>query len=363
MSQAVTAAGDYHRCRLSHRCYDPRMSLFRRHAGEPPPAPPTVAQTLGQLVQTAGQPSLFAHSEYVKQVDCPRCGAPKRLPSRTAYLYCDNCGALMDYDWRLANSGTNAGLTNTVYHQLAAPLQPELARARALGDAARYRELMHGVFAEWVRQCPQAVSPRARTDEGFRERMVSYLTECAVCKDLDPTLAPLDRSLAAATAALQRFPTATGAWLVSDGIWQVAAEFKNLIDRTYERLAATGVLAMDPDEAPPGVPVRMEYSTFCQGWLPHLRPDGAQRLLAMFGLTGEYTRVQVTGTQTRKCGICGDELTVLPGARAVVCESCGRKLDIAGGETPCQTCGAPLSFPVGVSDLACPYCHSATHRV
>jgi hypothetical protein len=36
-------------------------------------------------------------------------GGPK-----TAYLYCDDCGALVDYDFRLANSGTSAGLTNTV---------------------------------------------------------------------------------------------------------------------------------------------------------------------------------------------------------------------------------------------------------
>jgi LSD1 subclass zinc finger protein len=278
-------------------------------------------------------------------------------------LYCDNCGSLVDYDFRLANSGTNAGLTNTVYHQLVAPVQLELTRARAVGDADRYRELMRGVYAEWIRQCPEAVSPRARTDEDFRDRMVGYLAECTVRKDLDPTLAPLDRSLNAATGALQRSPTADGAWLVSDGIWQVAAEFKQLMEKTNQMLGATGVLAMDPDEAPPGVPLRMEYSTFCQGWIPHLRPADAERLLAIYGLTGKYARVNVTDAVTRKCGGCGDELKTLPGASAVVCESCGRKLDIAGGETPCQTCGAPLSFPVGTSRLECPYCHSETHRI
>ena len=47
----------------------------------------------------------------------------------------------------------------------------------------------------------------------------------------------------------------------------------------------------------------------------------------------------------------------------LVCESCGRKLDIAGGQMPCQTCGAPLSFPIGVSRIECPYCHSETHRI
>jgi hypothetical protein len=61
-------------------------------------------------------------------------------------------------------------------------------------------------------------------------------------------------------------------WLISEGIWQVAAMFKELIDQDYRMLDAAGVLAMDPDEAPPGVAVRMEYSTFCQGWIPHLPP-------------------------------------------------------------------------------------------
>jgi LSD1 subclass zinc finger protein len=76
-----------------------------------------------------------------------------------------------------------------------------------------------------------------------------------------------------------------------------------------------------------------------------------------------YQLLDVTGAVTRSCGGCGDKLRTLPGASAVVCESCGRKLDIAGGETPCQTCGAPLSFPVGISRIECPYCHSGTHRL
>ena len=87
------------------------MGLFKKRSAQPAPAAPTIAESLEGLIETAGQPSLFAHSEFVKQVDCPRCGALKQLPSKTAYLYCDHCGSLIDYDFRLANSGTNAGLT------------------------------------------------------------------------------------------------------------------------------------------------------------------------------------------------------------------------------------------------------------
>jgi DNA-directed RNA polymerase subunit RPC12/RpoP len=107
----------------------------------------------------------------------------------------------------------------------------------------------------------------------------------------------------------------------------------------------------------------MEYSTFCQGWIPHLKPADGDRMLAFFGLDGQYARVSVAAIATRKCGGCGAEVATVPGARAVVCESCGRKLDIGGGETPCRTCGASLSFPVGSSLIDCPYCHSGTHRL
>ncbi len=327
-------------------------------------APPTAAEKLQQVINTAGKASLFAYSDLVKKVDCLRCGAPKQLPSKTAYLYCDHCGSLVDYDFRLANLGTNAGYTNTVFRQLVKPVQAEIDRARAFQDKGRYRELYKSVFLEWLRECPQAASPRVASDEGFRDRMASYMTEGMVVRDFDPNLAMLDVKYNMAVRSLKRLPMPDGqAWRVSDEIWQVASLFKEQTDAAYRLMDEQGVLAMDPDEAPPGVPVRMEYSIFCQGWIPHLEQEQADYLLGMFGLTGEYRRADVSNAEARKCGGCGDEMKVLPEARAAVCESCGRKLDIAGGQTPCQSCGAPLSFPVGISRIECPYCHSETHRI
>src|SRR5437868_3347779 len=104
------------------------VSLFNKRKPAPaqqpgapqPPAqpaqPPVTAATVG--LPRAGQTvaaGLKAHSQFVKRVNCSQCGAPKTLPSATAYLYCDYCGALMDYDFRIANADTNAGVTNTVF--------------------------------------------------------------------------------------------------------------------------------------------------------------------------------------------------------------------------------------------------------
>lgn len=343
------------------------MPLFRRRAApqpkRPEPAgPPTIGESLARLVETAGRPSLFAPSAFVKRVDCPQCGAPKQLPSTTAYLYCDHCGSLADYDFRTANAGSSAGITNTVFHHLVAPVQPHLLLARAAGDVNRYRELYAGVYAEWIRQCPQAVSPRARNDEEFRLGMVRYLVESTVCKDFDPELSGLEQQLNVAISSLRRIPRGDEPWLVDDGIWAVAERFGRFMTATYQRLDSAGVLALDPDKSPAGIPLRMEYSTFCQAWVPHLAPADAQRLLAMFRLLAEYLPVTVPAVVSRCCGGCGGELVTLPSARAVVCEACGRRLDIAGGECSCRSCGSLICFPEGITRLPCPSCRALTLR-
>jgi DNA-directed RNA polymerase subunit RPC12/RpoP len=307
--------------------------------------------------------SLKAHSQFIKRVNCSQCGAPKSLPSSTAYIYCDYCGSLMDYDFRTANANTNAGLTNTVFHRLMAAVQAPMAQARANGNTEAYRAFYHQVFSEWVQECPLAVSPRAKQDATFREQLVAYLAECAVTKDLDPQQAPLEAQMAALVASLQRIPTPGGAWRVAGGFWPYAELFKKQMIMTYDLLHQKGVDGMDPDKPPSGVALRMEYSTFCQGWLPHLAPEEGERLLKLYGLDAEYSEFQPIPTDLHKCGGCGGELQTVPGARQVVCETCGRTIDIAGGEIPCGKCGSVLSFPVSVNSLLCPYCNTDTHRV
>lgn len=344
------------------------MNLLKKLLGlnSPPPAPQPVSSSASAGLPRAGDvlpASLQAHSQFIKRINCPRCGAPKTLPSATAYLYCDYCGSLMDYDFRLANANTNAGVTNTIFHRLMLPVQNALAQAKARGDRDTFRQLYRQVYAQWVQECPQAVSPRVKGDAAFREQFIHYQVECAVTKDFDPRQAPLDAQMAAQLAALQRIPQPGGAWRVAGPFWEYAQAYKQQMELVYALLQQTGVLALDPDQAPPGVPLRMEYSTFCQSWLPHLSAADGQRLLEFYGLVAEYDQVQPTPTALHRCGGCGAQLHTVAGARQVVCEACGRSLDIAGGDVPCRRCGAHLSFPVAVNQVQCPYCQTDNRRV
>lgn len=307
--------------------------------------------------------SLKAHSQFIKRVSCPQCGAPKSRPSTTAYIYCDYCGSLMDYDFRLANANTNAGITNTVYHRIMATVQFQLMQAKARGDREEVRRIYKHVFTLWLQECPNAASPRAIKDMDFRQQFIDYSAECAVIKDMDPHQATLQAKMDGLVARLQRIPTPGGAWMVAGPFWEYAALFKEQMEGTYALIRQHGADQLDPDHALPKIALRMEYSTFCQAWLPHLSPTDGQRLLKFYGLNSEYDDVKPHDSEQRHCGSCGSDIETLPGAKQVVCESCGFTIDVAAMAVPCQKCGASLSFPVGIDQVVCPYCSTDTRRV
>jgi DNA-directed RNA polymerase subunit RPC12/RpoP len=307
--------------------------------------------------------SLKAHSRFIKRVSCPQCGAPKSRPSTTAYIYCDYCGSLMDYDFRMANANTNAGITNTIYHRIISMMQIPLAQAKARGDREAVRQIYQQVFTQWLQECPTAASPRAIKDMDFRKQLIDYFAECAVIKDMDPHQATLQVKMDALVAALQRIPTPGGAWMVAGPFWEYAALYKEQMEGTYALIHQLGADQLDPDHASPEVALRMEYTTFCQAWLPHLSSTDGERLLKFYGLNSEYDEVQPHESEGRHCGSCGSDVEALPGAKQVVCESCGFTLDVGSQAVPCQKCGALLSFPVSTNHVVCPYCSTDTRRV
>ena len=307
--------------------------------------------------------SLKAHSRFVKRVSCPQCGAPKSRPSTTAYVYCDYCGSLMDYDFRLANANTNAGITNTVFIRIIATVQMQLMQAKARGDREAVRQIYRHVFTLWLQECPNAASPRAIKDMDFRKQFIDYSAECAVIKDMDPHQATLQVKMDGLVARLQRLPTPGGAWMVAGPFWEYAALYKEQMIGTYGLIRQLGADGLDPDHASPEVALRMEYSTYCQAWLPHLSPADGEKLLKFYGLNSEYDEVQPHESEGRHCGGCGADIEALPGAKQVVCESCGFTIDVTGQAIPCQKCGALLSLPVSTNGVVCPYCGTDTRRV
>jgi LSD1 subclass zinc finger protein len=124
-----------------------------------------------------------------------------------------------------------------------------------------------------------------------------------------------------------------------------------------------GVYAMHPDGAPGDLQKRIGFSMFVQGWMPMLDEASVQSLLARTGLGAEYVESDPPKGDDALCASCGAPLTVFPGAKRVVCERCGHRLEVAGERLSCRGCGSPIAPPEGATNFACPHCKAPLQRI
>lgn len=311
-----------------------------------------------EAMHTPGDPKV----QYLKRTRCYVCGASKSLPPKTAYVYCDFCGSLADYDFQMACLYPTSALPGPAYENLLRSLHGDLLTAKSHQDTIRYREIQTRLFTTWVELCPMAVSPRARDTE-YRERLIAYMAEVAVTNDFDPTYEQYAAQVQALTGQMRWIPNYPKPLADSDTFWPLYTIVKEQVDYSYGLLELRGVTAMHPDEAPTLLQSRMTWSMFAQGWIPYLIPDDISKLLIDSGLYGEYSRIEPMETTLKHCGRCGGELRVVPGAKAVICDTCGTRVDVEADEAPCANCGGLLSFPVRVTRVICPYCRSEAMRM
>lgn len=303
------------------------------------------------------------NSDYIRRIDCPTCGGPKQLPSPSAYVYCDYCSSLCDYDFRRACEDSMSSMPGPAYVQLINSSQQELQSAKAAGDVDRYRGVQLRIFDAYVQASPKACSHRIN-DPQYRDQLVRYMAESSVVCDFDPQYSALMNEMKAAVVAI---PWSGGMRSPKTG----GAAFRAVVDvcerqqaRAGQVLAAAGIADMDPDHASQAVRERMAHSLFAQGWLPMLEQEDAAWLVHQLKLNDEYTPIKPpVNAQDRNCGSCGGDLVALAGAKTIICNHCGKSIDVGGAQAGCGGCGATLSFPVGIARMPCPYCKAEAERV
>jgi DNA-directed RNA polymerase subunit RPC12/RpoP len=270
-----------------------------------------------------------AAAQRVLQSTCGECGAPRTRPSATAYVYCDHCGHLVDYDFGRACELPIAA-PGPAYETLRGELAPALADARARDDIAAYRDLQRRLFDAFVDAAPLAVPIRAKDPE-YRARYVAWLAEAETVAAFDADATARKTALDAAVAKL--------AFARIDGHIRVAPEpYRAMLDAMFahearrdELAAEHGIYALHPDGASRELQRHIGLSLFAQGWLAYLDEADARALLERAGLTRAYTLVaQTPETRSCPCSRCGATLDVLRDARRVVCDHCGRLADVIG---------------------------------
>ena len=324
-------------------------------------------------------------SDFVKRGTCDFCNAPKELPTVREYLYCDFCGQLTDYDLRRAAETSAASPTITTYAEVANQIGPEAERARKSGDRDRFRVLQHQLYTAQADYTPWAVPPRAWNDESYRRGWIDYSTAVAVAAAFDPKqveYADKVKSLAlrlqwkggmglgmlgGMVATVRRMGThgldmhqmtpkaeMSSFWPLAETVLAQTQDLNDLIRRE-------GITELDPDRSLPELSDRMARSMLAQGWLPRLEPEDGQAFIEWLGLRHEYQRAQVQG-EARSCAGCGHPVTALPGATRVICDACGRAVDLAAPQIVCSGCNARVAFIDGAMHLNCPYCQAEMRR-
>jgi LSD1 subclass zinc finger protein len=300
-----------------------------------------------------------AQQGFVKRCSCVVCGAPKKLPSVTAYVYCDYCASLIDYDLRRACEGDT-----TPGPEYAATVNATQAASRAAvaaDDRDTYRDLQRKVYAAYVANVPMAVSHRARNDPGYRAAYVSFMAEFALARAFDPAAQALEAEMKQRVMGIRYSGGMMSPMVAPDSFWPVADTLDKQIESGRALYRSAGLAEIDPDHAG-HLTGKFAWSGFCQGWLGMLPPDAAEQLLARAGLKNEYVPIEAHDGQPRHCGGCGGEFSALPGAKAVICDGCGRTMDLASTEIPCASCGATMTLPAGADGVSCPFCQSQVER-
>lgn len=288
---------------------------------------------------------------HIKQTPCRNCGAVKVHPPRTACLYCDFCGTLVDWDLRMALS-TSA-------------LQPmrELARlnyletslrgqAVAAGNREAYRQSAERVWLQHTASCPSVYSPRI-WDADYRQRLVHYLSLVDTEIAFDPLMQQLEHTVASTRRML---PAAPGLPVHPATLNQLVTAKKASLERAVALIAPH--IHLHPDEATSDLARAVMASTFVQNWLPYLDAATQQWLITEMGLDGEYAPITASNATTRHCGRCAQSVMCVPGATRVLCEACGHFNDVSRPEAQCGECGAAASIPHGAHAFACPFCRA-----
>lgn len=304
-----------------------------------------------------------ARTQFVKKTNCHNCGGAKTLAPKTAYVYCDFCGSLTDYDFQKACDNPQSAMPGPAYEQLVRSLHADMEAAKRTDDPDTFRSIQKQLYGKWVELCPNAVSPRAKNDPEYRQQLVDYMAETATINEFDPTYRQFADKVMQQTRAIQwsgTFPRPTAAGAT---FWPLYETVKQQLEHSFGLLRAAGIIEMHPDQAPESLQRRMTWSMFCQGWLPCLSEEDSEKMIADAGLKGEYSKLEPKETTLRHCGHCGGDLHTLPGAKAVLCEDCGTQIDVSSAEVNCKNCGGEISFPLGKNRVTCPFCKAEAQRM
>jgi LSD1 subclass zinc finger protein len=305
---------------------------------------------------TAPQSHLHGGILQIKKTQCRSCGASKVQQPKSAFIYCDYCGSLMDWDFRISITTAGSAKPGPEYQRLEAHVAPMLAGALSQGDRNTYRGYLSQVIDQHMRSCPASYSPRLG-DPTYRAAMLEFQVCSILSTDFDPPTQALKAQFEHAQRTLQIYPRpGLPAGIEPQSFRRLHSAFLAHHERFMQ--VAAPCIGRHPDGASFELISTIQKSIFAQTYLRNLDKPEQDWLIEDLGLQAEYLPYHEQPTTERHCGGCGSRLLVLAGARRVLCEPCGHLNDVQHPEIACIGCGAPVSIPSGNSRFRCPHCQA-----
>lgn len=309
----------------------------------------------------------------VRKLKCPSCGSSKVAEVKTGHVFCDYCAEFMGFDFVKLEDESKA-LFNMDYY-LEHGGWPEATRnylsvVTQMGeaiknkDAEKYVELAVKQMDMQMTLMPGVFSPKVKV-EGYRRKYLIYYRAFLEDRIADHFFEEQEQFNAMIVPMSQKITMK----MVDGGyIWnydeQARAYFKVVYDFSValsEKVVAYPSASLYPDQI-------SEYSKelflkqSMAGYCKMLTEPDFLALTREYGFENQYIEVPEIKTSEIKCSCCSSVITVLEGAKLVLCETCGNKIEPGTNMIHCQNCGSSFT-PSDGSHSKCDYCGSRVQMV
>ena len=311
-----------------------------------------VAKAVAEKTGEAPREVCYIHAPgtRVRARRCHKCGAIKATKPRTAYVYCDYCATLFDYEPFVSIQEDPTELdSNMVDAALDTATREDLKAALQSGDRDEYYRTVLWKTEVLTELCPRSYSPRIRDPKyrkAFNEKLIA---PWAVATAFDPQVTDAGRAFDQAMAKAREthaLPDVLHLLECAKKCWQEEAEL-------FERL---GIMAAHPDGLDTAGYLYANAAFFVRPWVHMLEPADHDALLQAAGVACDYMPMPEVQTQNKGCGQCGQQLLIPVGSHWFVCESCGHVLAPQERSFACKGCGGEVCLPPAATEAVCGHC-------
>lgn len=277
---------------------------------------------------------------------CPRCGAHKCTQPRTAYVYCDFCAYLFDYDNERARRPGDDSFPEVVAI-LSAAVGEELRRLRTTGQLDAYWETWRWIYEIDIELGPEGWSPRVAEPE-YRRVLLDWAAESCVLRNTNTELRGKSERIGEAYAHACEQPS-------REALVALFRTMQQELDREIQIYATAGLFERHPDGLDVATYRHLSTIDNLREVLPNADAAARESILLEAALRLDPVELPPVDMERTTCGSCGGPLLLVAGAQRLLCEACGVVLDASRSRFPCVQCGAPV-LAVASKEIACAYC-------